>query len=151
MNGKKLSSDAVENWMTSASFVFRGRVKALGQCNLDGVEPEERMATVRVDNVTLAPRDLGDLTGKTITVYLQSTQGIRAGQVATFFAKSWHYGKRIGVVEVGRTDVATAEVRKAVIEERLRQLDEEVEERMHGAKLIVSGRVLSTFRAERSE
>jgi hypothetical protein len=151
MNGKKLSSKSLEEWVKQASFVFRARVKALRQSNLVGVEPDERMATVRIEEVIIAPRDLGDLTGKIVTVYLQSVQGIRPGQLATFFARSWHYGETIGVVEVGRTTEGTAEVRQATIEERLRQLDEELEERIRGAQLIVSGRVLSTYRTERRE
>jgi len=145
------NNSALGNWEERASFVFRGRVEALGQSNLDGVEPDERMATVEVEEVVIAPRDLGDLTGKTITVYLQSTQGIDAGQEVMFFATSWHYGNNIGVVEIGRTTMAaTAEARQAVIGERLRQLDEDVEQRIRGAKLIISGRVLSTYRAEQT-
>jgi hypothetical protein len=151
MKGKKLSSDALEKWVGQASFVFRGRIKALGQSNLDGVEPDERMALVEVEEVVIAPRGLGDLEGNTVTVYLQSTQGIRPGQKATFFATSWHYGQTIGVVEVGRATVAPSEIRQAVIENRLRQLDEQIEERIRGAQLIVSARVLSTHRAERTE
>ena len=151
MNDNKLFIDALEEWVGQASFVFRGRIKALGQSNLDGVEPEERMALVEVEEVVIAPRGLGDLEGSTVTVYLQSTEGNRPDQTATFFASSWHYGQTIGVVEVGRTTVATSEIRQAVFENRLRQLDEAIEERIRGAWLIVSARVLSTYRTERIE
>jgi hypothetical protein len=153
------NNSALGNWEERASFAFRGRVKALGQSNLDGVEPDERMATVGVEEVVIAPRDVGDLTGKTITVYLQSTQGIEADQEAMFFATNWHYGNNIGVVEIGRIAVpataearqaVTGEARQAVVGERLRQLDENIEQRIRGAKLILSGRVLSTYRAEQT-
>jgi len=101
MSEKSPSSIKIDKWIGDASFVFSGRITALGKSNLEGVVPDELMATVLVEDVVLAPRDLGDLVGKTITVYLQSTKGIKSGQYASIFAKSWHYGKNIGVIEVG--------------------------------------------------
>jgi hypothetical protein len=152
-----LSDETLQAWTKEAAFVFSGRVQALGASNLDGVEPEDRMATVQIEDVALAPRDLGDLRGRTVTVYLETTEGLEAGQQATFFARGWHYGRNIGVIEVGgvtqvgRTSARAADLRQAVIAERLRQLEEQIEERIKGAEVIVSGRVLATYRAERAE
>ena len=146
MNAKKLSAEALSDLSRRASFVFRGRVKAVGKSNLDGVEPDDRMAMVRVDDVVVAPPILGDLTGRTITVYLESAKGVRANDQATFFATSWHYGRNIGVLEIGRTSMSAAELRPAVIDERLREHDAQLEARIRRAELIISGRVISTFR-----
>src|SRR5215216_5833477 len=133
MSKKAFSSIKIDKWIRDAPFVLSGRIIALGKNNLEGVEPNESMATVLVEDVVLAPRDLGDLVGKTITVYLQSTKGIKSGQYSTIFAKSWHYGKNIGVIEVGRTTLTADRIRGATIQERLRILDEEIKDRIRGA------------------
>jgi hypothetical protein len=145
------SDERLETWTRECAFVITGRVQGLGASNLDGVEPEDRMATVEVEDVALAPRDLGDLRGQTITVYLETTDGLEVGQQITFFGSSWHYGRTVGIVEVGRTTSPAAEIRQAVTDARLRQLDEQIEERIRGADVIISGRVLTTYRAERPE
>src|SRR5262245_17585901 len=106
------------------------------------------MAMVRVDEVIVAPPILGDLTGKTVTVYLESSRGVRADNRATFFATSWHYGRNIGVIEIGRTSMSPAELRQTVITERLEADHSRLEARIRRAVLIISGRVLTTFRTE---
>jgi hypothetical protein len=148
---KTLPPKSLRTWVKSSSFVFQGKVKALGECNLEGVEPNERMAMVKIDNVVIAPRSLGDLTGETVTVYLQSPNGIREDQQVTFFAAPWHYGNNLGLIEVGRTDLTAGEVQQSTIDERLRQLDEQLEERVRSAEIIVSGSVISTQPSELTE
>src|SRR6478736_5815149 len=144
----RLAARSLQNWVAQASFVFRGRIKALGKSNLDGVPPDDRMATVEVKEVVVAPPDLGDLTGKTITVYLTTRQGLRTGSQATFFARNWHVGSSIGVVEVGRTSAPVTEVRQAVGDTQLQQMDAQLEERLRVARLIVSAKVLSVSRVD---
>jgi hypothetical protein len=157
MDQSDFADEVLRGWTRDAAFVFSGRVQALGASNLDGVEPDERMATVQVEEVALAPRDLGDLRGRTVTIYLETTEGLEAGQQATFFAQGWHYGRNIGVIEVsgvrgvGRTSFRAADLREAVLAERLRQFEEQIEERIRDAEVILSGRVLKTYRAERPE
>jgi hypothetical protein len=149
-NGGPLPEEMLRTWLREASFVFSGRVREVGASNLDGVEPDDSMATVEVDAVALAPNDVGDLRGQTITVVAQK-EGLEPNQQLTFFARSWHYGQTIGVVEVGRTTVPVTEIRAALIDERLRQFEAEVAERVRRAEVIVSGRVLATYRAEETE
>ena len=151
MSDKKLSATDLSDLARRASFVFHGRVKAVGKNNLDGVEPDERMAMVLVDDVVVAPPSLGDLTGKTITLYLTSSRGMKANHQATFFATSWHYGRTIGLTEIGRTSTPVTELRRRVIDERLEVHNLQLEARTRRAVLIVSGRVLTTFRTERAD
>jgi hypothetical protein len=148
VNAKKLSAIALSDLSRRASFVFRGRVKAVGKHNLHGVEPDDRMSMVRIDEVIVAPASLGDLTGKTVTVYLESSRGVKANDQAIFFATSWHYGRTIGVTEIGRTSMSADELRRRVIDERLEWQHEQLEARIRRAVLIISGKVLSTFRTE---
>jgi hypothetical protein len=104
---------------------------------------------VRVDEVVVAPPNLGRLAGKTITLYLTSSRGVKANDEATFFATSWHYGRNIGVTEIGRTSTSAADLRQRVIDERLETHHARLEARIRRAVLIISGRVLTTFRTER--
>jgi hypothetical protein len=153
MSQADFQNEAHRGMTREAAFVFTGRVQALGASNLDSVEPEDRMATVQVEDVALAPRDVGDLRGQTVTVYLETTEGIEPGRLVTIFAQSWHYGRHIGVVEVGgvreagRTTLNAGDLRHAVLDERLRQFEEQLEERIRGAEVILSGRVLTTSSA----
>src|SRR5215467_9379693 len=145
---KKLSPTALSDVARRASFIFRGRVRSLGKHNLDGVQNEERMALVRVVEVIVAPPTVGDLTGRTITVYLESTRDLRANAEATFFATSWHYGRNIGVIEIARTATPVAELRPRVVDERLEAFNANLETRIRRASLIVSGHVLTTTRTD---
>jgi hypothetical protein len=148
MASTELSPAALNELARAAAFVFQGRVQGIGKNNLDGVEPDDRMATVRVDEVVVAPPTLGDLTGSTVTVYLESARGLKARERATFFATSWHYGATVGVVEIGRTSTPAKELRQRVLNQRLEVQHERLEARLRRSVLIVSGRVLSTFRTD---
>ena len=114
MNGTSLSPDGLRDLSRRAAFVFQGEVQAVGRSNLEGVPPDERMALVRINDVILAPPLLGDLIGQTITVYLDAERGAKPKDTAIFFATSWHYGKTIGVIEIGRTATTADSLRQAL-------------------------------------
>jgi hypothetical protein len=148
---RQLSARALSALTRQASFVFQGRVDSIGKHNLgSGVEVDERMAIIRVEDVVVAPPNLGDLTGRQVTVVLDSTSGVEPKQSLTFFATSWHYGTNIGVVEVGRTSSPAAELRRRVVDERLEAQHELLEARVRRALLIISGRVEATFRTKQT-
>jgi hypothetical protein len=78
--GKQSASARILNkWIKDASFIFQGTVKATRASSLQGVEPDENMITMIVDEVIMAPRELGDLRGKVVTVYVQSIDGLKKG------------------------------------------------------------------------
>jgi hypothetical protein len=143
--------DSLRVWLSEASFVFFGRVRDVGASNLVGVEAEPRMATVDVVDVVLAPNQLGDLRGQTITIFAAEGERLKPDQQFTFFARSWHYGETIGVMEVGRTTAPVRDLRAGLIAERLRLLDSEITDRIRSADAILSGRVLTTYPAEDTE
>ena len=148
---RDLSARSLSALARQAPFVFQGQVEAIGAHNLEsGVEVDERMAIVLVEDVVVAPPSLGDLTGRQITVHLQSTDGVELKQSLTFFATSWHYGTSIGVVEVGRMTTPAAQLRRQVIGERLEAQHELLEARIRRARLIISGRVETTFRTQQT-
>jgi hypothetical protein len=146
---RQLSARTLDALTREASFVFQGRVDSIGAHNLEsGVEVEDRMAVVQVEDVVVAPASLGDLTGQKVTVHLQSTTGIEPKQSLTFFATSWHYGANIGVIEVGRTSTPASELRRRVVDQRLEAQHDLLEARIRRAILIISGRVEVTFRTK---
>jgi len=146
---RELSARALNALTREASFVFQGRVDSIGAHNLEsGVDVDDRMAIVQVEDVVVAPPSLGDLTGRRLTVHLQSTAGIEPKQSLTFFATSWHYGTNVGVIEVGRTSTRASELRRRVVDQRLEAQHELLEARVRRAVLIISGRVDATFRTK---
>ena len=145
---KKLLGETLRDLSRRSAFIFRGRVRGVGKSNLEGVPVEDRMALVQVGEVIFAPPALGDLTGKTVTVYLESAGGLKNNDQTTFFATSWYYGTNIGVIEIGRSDADVSELRQSIAGERLLEHDEQVEERIRRALLIVSGKITSTFRSK---
>jgi hypothetical protein len=132
-----------------AQCVFRGAVTAVGRNNLDGVPDEPSMVIVRVEQVMLAPPQVGDLVGQDVTVALAEGPALREGAHAVFYATAWHYGSTVGVAELGREledpTVAAARapaITEDVVDARLRQLDRAVTDRLAQAELVVAGRVL---------
>ena len=150
MKETPITDERLREWAQASAFVFTGRVEAMGSSNLDGVEPEERMATVQVEEVAVSPADLGDLPGRVITVYLETPDDLAAGDRVTFFARSWQVGRNIGVVEIGRTSVPATSVGPGVVAAQLQQLDDQLVERIRGAEAIISGVVTATHAVPRS-
>src|SRR6185436_13752646 len=87
-----------------APFVFSGRVSAVGENNLEGIAPASNHALVQVEDVLIAPANLGDLRGRVLTVVLAGT--VKKGSRQMWWATSWIFGKEIGVIETARADRA---------------------------------------------
>jgi hypothetical protein len=147
----RLTDATVSELVPRANYVFRCRVLELGASNLGTVPVEDRMGIVQVEDVVIAPANVGDLTGERVTVYFTTTRNLKRGQHLTVAASSWHYGEHIGVVEEARFTEPVDRVRDAFLDARLRLQEELVEARVVHAELIVGGRVLEIRRAEREE
>ena len=125
-----------------APFVFQGLVREVGKNNLRGIPPTSAHALVKVEEVLLAPSNLGDLRGRTLTVVLAkpATKGTRG----VWWATSWIFGEEIGVIEVERAAGLTVMRAAAeVVGARLAALEKVVADRVAGADLIVAGTVVS--------
>ncbi|MEP7201688.1 MAG: hypothetical protein ABI894_03710 [Ilumatobacteraceae bacterium] len=144
MKETPISPDRLREWSQASAFVFTGRIEAMGSTNLDGAKAEPRMATVQVEEVAVAPAELGDLHGRVITVYLETPDDLAKGDQVTFFARSWQVGRNIGVVEIGRTSVPASSVAPDIVGAQLQQLDDQLIERIRGAEAIISGIVTAT-------
>jgi hypothetical protein len=76
----------------TASFVFRGTVEKTHAANIPEVTDTSQTATVRVDQTLQAPTLLSHYNGHTITVQMDSPEGLKAGDQAVFYADSWIFG-----------------------------------------------------------
>jgi hypothetical protein len=129
----------------TAPFVFLGTVRRPGGSNVEALDVEaEPTAIVRVDEVISAPEAVGDLAGREITLRLSEAGDLSRGSRHMFMATSLHFGDEIAVAEIARMPhrrAAEAELRRAVLEEKLREQDRALGERLRRAALVIYGRV----------
>ena len=127
-----------------APFVFFGRVRRANASHVEALDREdEPSAVVRVEDVITAPGQLGDLTGRDVTVRLIEP-GIATGERHLFMATSLQFGETIAVAELARVPHDSRlerELRDAVIEAKLQALDEALVERLGRADLVVYGSI----------
>jgi hypothetical protein len=130
----------------TAPFVFFATVRRPGGSQVEMLESEEYpTAIVRVDEVISAPEAVGDVTGREITVQLSDPRGLRRGSRYLFAATSLQFGDEIAVTEVGHLPVrrrVERQVRRELLDEKLRKFDEALEERLRLASTVVYGVVL---------
>jgi hypothetical protein len=89
-----------------APFVFQGVVRDVGENNLRGIPPTSAHALVKVEEVLLAPSNLGDLRGRTLTVVL--AKPAKKGMRGVWWATSWVFVDEIGVIELERAKAPSA-------------------------------------------
>lgn len=111
--------------------------------NVSTIRPDETTAVLKVDEVFRAPGVLSNLKGKLITAKL--TRGAaKAKQQFVLMARPWQYSKAVAVVETERmvAGIKKDDFRLQIINARLNFLDQQLENRIAAAAIIVSGRVL---------
>lgn len=127
----------------TAPFVFFGTVRRPGASNVEMLVGDEYpTAVVRVDEVITAPEAVGDLTGREVTVHLSEAGELSRGSRHLFLATSLHFGAEIAVAEIGRVPrrrQVEQQLRQAVLDEKLRDLDEAQSERLRLAATVIYG------------
>lgn len=137
----KLSTQLIKQ-SREAPFIFQGRVRAVGENNLQGIPPMANHALVDVEQVLVAPSNLGELRGRVVTVVV--ARPVRKGSRGVWWATSWVFDNEIGVIETGRADgVGIMSAAADVVNARLAALDDLVVDRVTGADMIVAGTVVS--------
>lgn len=136
------SAKTLKELSREAEFVFRGTIVKPGAANLSIVEPNDKTAVVRVDEVLKAADTLDDFTGREVTVFLRG-RALKAGDQQLFFTKVGLLGESLGVQEVGRRlgRAADAKSRLAAVERQIAA--ENLDKRLQAADLAIAGRVLS--------
>jgi len=134
---------AVETLTRGSQLIFRGTVEQLGAVNLAILQGGEDTAVVRIDEVLHVPGLLEVFRGQEVTLKLSQPDSVKAGDSAVFFTRGWLYGEHLALVEVGHTDPGAA-VPALVVAAHRKMADEELQQRLDGATLVVAGRVIET-------
>ena len=133
-----------EELIRQSRFIFRGTIQKLKAVTMAAVPVTDNMAIVKVDEVFQAPETLGDQTNKEITVQLAQTQNVEEGQQAVFYTNGWLYGKSLAVREVGHRPItltASSRVPNRITRIAQKTADEELQNRIANADLVVVGKV----------
>jgi hypothetical protein len=130
----------------TAPFVFFGTVRRPGGSNVELLDSDEYpSAIVRVDELIAAPEAIGDITGREVTVALTEAGPLSRGSRHMFMATSLQFGDEIAVAEMARVPHqrrVEAELRRAVLDEKLRDIDDALAERLRAAASVIYGVVL---------
>ncbi len=128
-----------------SQFVFTGTVVTLQAATMSAVPVTPTTMIVRVNEVMHAPAELGDYTGQEITVQAEELWGLQAGDRAIFYTNGWLYGQSLAVLAIG-----VQKVRGSITRQRQRVTasvqskgDQELQERLTRATLVVVGKVAS--------
>jgi hypothetical protein len=105
----------------AATFIFSGTVLELAAPSVPIGAANQRLITVRLDQSLRVDPVLGDLSGETITVAVDSTEQFEVGQQALFFANSAAHGSGIVVREVAHIDVGQADLVAAQVAQLTRR------------------------------
>jgi hypothetical protein len=134
---------SVQELTRQAGFIFRGKVERLNAATMPAIPLTDRTAVARVYEVLRGGGVLAALSGQAITLQLSDTDKATEGQEAVFFTNVWLYGDSIAVREVGHWPVETAmENMHTQITDTVRSMpDEELQQHLAGADLVVSGKV----------
>jgi hypothetical protein len=97
---------------------------------------------VKVGEVLEVPTLLSDYAGKEITVYVKDPTTRNEGEQSIFFTQGWLLGEGIAVQEVGHLQGENViELRKKIADARQIIADQDLEDRIVKAGLVVVGKV----------
>jgi hypothetical protein len=133
-----VSTPDLQELARTSSFVFSGTVQQEAASNVSVVEATEQTILVRIERPLRIAPELGDLSGRVVTVATEAPDELPPGTGAVFFADSWVHGNDIAVRE--RAHVApdlVDEVAAAV--ERLPDLH--LQDRLRDARAVVEATV----------
>jgi hypothetical protein len=135
---------SLEHLVRQASYVFVGTVLKLKTVTGTSMPASNHYAIVLVNELVHAREGLADLTGKEITVELNSPRSLKVKQRIVFFARGGPIGETITVREVGHLNTAdnTATLGPRVAKIVHQQEDENLERRIMTAELIVAGKIV---------
>ena len=143
----------LQKLVRESRFVFQGTVRKLGAANMAGIPASPTNAVVTVDQVIVAPEQLGDFTGREITVALLRSDSLEPGQRAVFFTFGWIYGETLAVREVGHLDARQdlGALREQIADARRRNDEQDLAARLARAELVVAGRLVRIEPVPRQE
>lgn len=132
--------------LAKAKFVFQGTVLKLKSTNVREVSDTSNTIVVRIDRVIQSPQAFQSYAGREITIRLGPGEAVAAGAAAVFYTNGWIIGQTsIAVQSVGHTPVESALMssKATTVTPHEALLDQELQNRLATADVVVSGKVSS--------
>lgn len=136
--------------LEQAAFIFRGSVQRLNATTVSLVDPDERTAVVRIDQILRAPSALRAQVGSELTIQLREPGGVRPGQQTVFFTSGWLYGETLAVTEVGHFDDLPQRLSEEIDAEGPDRVRIRLRERVATSDLIVLGAIVELRQSRRA-
>jgi hypothetical protein len=141
----------VERFAAQSNFVFQGTVTRLNASTEPQVPASPSTAVVRVDNVIAGDNMVSDIKGKEITVQLLSPRSVAIGRQLLFFSNIAVAGQSLAVKEVSHMDASAYGKSAGQVSDYVKRKPElDLQARVAGAELIVTGAVTAIRRSEAS-
>jgi hypothetical protein len=153
LNAQPTNTSDLQGLARQSRFIFQGTVRQSG-ANMAAVPPSPANAVVHVERVLAAPRQLGDFTGRDITVLLAKSESPKVGQSAVFFTNGWIYGKTLAVREVVHIDSAGQNIdafRSSIVDAQRANEEQDLARLLASAETVVAGLVVKIAPLPRQE
>jgi hypothetical protein len=122
-----------------SGFVFEAEVEQLGVSGARGFAATKESALVRVTSILRSPPALANYVGQAVTVQLNPTGNIKAGEKAVFFTHGMHYGESLVVAEIGRVAAGDSTMSMQVQTAAAAAHRDQLIQRLAQAELVISG------------
>jgi hypothetical protein len=134
-----------------SNFVFQGTVNRLNATTEPQMPASASTAVVRVERVVQGEEMVSDIVGKEITVQLLKPRSVTVGRPVMFFSNVAVIGKSLAVKEVSHVEVTrTSTAAGEVADYAKNKPERDLQRRIAGAELIVTGTVASIRPRERA-
>ena len=139
-----MATGDIEGWLRQSQWVIQGTVEKRSAVNLKSLPASGATSIVKVEDILHGPPQFNDHRGRKITLYSERPQGLKAGQRAIFFTRSWMYGESLAVVEVGRQTGEAGKMKQQIAAANEKIADQRLGERLSRAQLVIVGRIAKT-------
>jgi hypothetical protein len=139
-----MANGDIAAWLQQSQWVIQGTVERTNAATLKAVPVSEHTSVVKVDAILHGTSQLADQRGREVTLYSERPEGLKPGQQAIFFTRSWLYGESLAVVEVGRLSGAATAVREQITAASQGIDDRRLGDRIARAELVIVGDVIDT-------
>jgi hypothetical protein len=139
----------IQRLSSQSNFVFQGTVSRLNATTEPQIPASPTTAVVLVESVIDGNNMVSDVVGREITVQLLRAGSVAPGRRVLFFSNLAVASKSVAVKEVAHFDVARSNTMATQVTDYQRRKPEiDLQARVTGADLIVTGRVASIARPE---
>ncbi len=104
-----ISKDSLDTLRRVSTFAFRARVDSLHASAVAGIHGSSHTIVVTPSKALQCPAAVGLYTLMPVTVYVDDSTGIAAGDSLWFFGSAWIIGRQIGVRAIARVRATLAD------------------------------------------